>query len=27
VRVPDPAKLRIAVGAWTVRGDTRERGR
>jgi phytoene/squalene synthetase len=27
VRVPDPAKLRIAVGAWTIRGDTRERGR
>jgi phytoene/squalene synthetase len=27
VRVPDPAKLRIAVGAWTVWGDTRERGR
>jgi phytoene/squalene synthetase len=27
VRVPDPAKLRIAVGAWNTPGDAQERGR
>ena len=27
VRVPDPAKLRIAVGAWSTRGDGKEFGR
>ncbi|MES1212314.1 MAG: phytoene/squalene synthase family protein [Leifsonia sp.] len=27
VRVPDPAKLRIAVGAWNTRGDGGERAR
>jgi phytoene/squalene synthetase len=27
VRVPDPSKLRIAVGAWNTPGDAQERGR
>jgi phytoene/squalene synthetase len=27
VRVPDPSKLRIAVGAWNTPGDARERSR
>jgi phytoene/squalene synthetase len=27
VRVPDPVKLRIALGAWNIRGDGREGGR